>query len=257
MSRDAELGTALLRAQASATPLSPERGEGLTLDEGLRLQHQALEQRLAAGESLVGWKVAIAGDAAQRRFGLTEPVYGALTDAMCVVPGASLDLRSLIRPKLEVELALVLGMSLPPAEYDDEALLGAVVAVAPAFEVADCRWTAWRFDAGAFLADNAAAARYCLGESRPFDPARHGEVSYRLECDGGLVGEGVSARQGDAPLANLCWLLRRLLADGQPLRTGQVILSGALLPPLDIQPAEYRIQMLGTALALRFVQEES
>jgi 2-keto-4-pentenoate hydratase len=51
---------------------------------------------------------------------------------------------------------------------------------------------------------------------------------------------------------NLCWLVRRLLLDGYVLEAGQVILSGALLPPLDIQSAAYRLEMLGTELALQF-----
>lgn len=257
MSRGAGLAAALLQAQARATPLAPACGEGLTLDDGLQVQHQALARRLAAGERLTGWKVAFAGAAAQRRFGLSEPVYGALTDAMCVPPGTTLALGGLVQPKLEVELALILGAPLRPGTWDDAALLGAVAAVAPAFEVADCRWSGWRFGAGAFLADNAAAALYCLGETQAFGPAHHAGLDWRLESEGAVLGAGSSPGEGDAPLPNACWALRRLLADGASLQAGQVILSGALLPPLDIRPVEYRLRMLGTELALRFVQDDS
>lgn len=257
MSRGAGLAAALLQAQARATPLAPACGGGLTLDDGLQVQHQALARRLAAGERLTGWKVAFAGAAAQRRFGLSEPVYGALTDAMCVPPGATLALGGLVQPKLEVELALILGAPLRPGTWDDAALLGAVAAVAPAFEVADCRWSGWRFGAGAFLADNAAAALYCLGEPQAFGLAHHAGLDWQLEAEGAVLGAGSSPGEGDAPLPNACWALRRLLADGASLQPGQVILSGALLPPLDIRPVEYRLRMLGTELALRFVQDDS
>jgi len=53
-------------------------------------------------------------------------------------------------------------------------------------------------------------------------------------------------------VANLCWLVRRLLADGQCVEAGQVVLSGSLLAPLDIKTAEYRLHMLGMELALFF-----
>ena len=52
--------------------------------------------------------------------------------------------------------------------------------------------------------------------------------------------------------SNTCWLIRRLLADGHRLSAGQIILSGALLPPIAIEPGCYRLSMLGMELALQF-----
>jgi 2-keto-4-pentenoate hydratase len=234
-----------------ALPPLPEQ-QAPTVEQGYALQRSALEELLEEGEALTGWKVAFAGVAAQARFGLSEPVYGALTSGMRVSPNARVVLVQLIQPKLEVELAFVLGRDIPPGSYSDEQLLSAVEGVAPAFEVADCRWRDWTFEAGAFLADNSAAALYCLGESQPFEPSRHSQVDYRLEHGGEPCGAGSSAGRADAPLVNLCWLLRRLLADGQPLRAGQVVLSGALLPPLDIRLGDYRLHMLDSELNLGF-----
>jgi len=39
------------------------------------------------------------------------------------------------------------------------------------------------------------------------------------------------------------------------VEAGQVVLSGALLAPMDIQPATYRLQMFGTELALLFTAD--
>ncbi|WP_420231596.1 2-keto-4-pentenoate hydratase [Pseudomonas sp. ABY48] len=222
------------------------------LPAGYTLQREALRRRLAAGERLTGWKVAFAGRAAQDRFGIEEPVLGALTDAMAVEPGGTVPLARLIQPKLEIELAFVLGRMLVPGFYSDEDILAAISEVAPAFEIADCRWQGWRFGVGAFLADNAAAGLYCLGSRVRFHPEQLAHVNYRLECDGVLCGEGNAQAREDTPQANLCWLVRRLLADGQCVEAGQVVLSGALLAPLDIKAAEYRLDMLGMELALVF-----
>ncbi|WGK93370.1 2-keto-4-pentenoate hydratase [Pseudomonas migulae] len=233
-------------------PLAPEAIGRLA---GYALQRQALGCRQAAGEHLSGWKIAFAGSAAQKRFGLDEPVYGGLTNAMIVEPGTAVAFSRLIQPKLEIELAFVLRRTLVPGDYRDEDILAAISDVAPAFEIADCRWQGWSFGVGAFLADNAAAGLYCLGPRIPFDPVQHVSVAYRLECDGAPCGNGVTSDREDSPLANLCWLIRRLLADGQRVEAGQVVLSGALLPPMNIQPATYCLHMLGMELALVFTAD--
>jgi len=252
-------GNALLNRLHQATrtvqaiaPLAPEAIDRLA---GYALQREALDHRQAAGERLSGWKVAFAGSAAQKRFGLDEPVYGGLTDTMIVEPGTAVAFSRLIQPKLEVELAFVLGRALAPGDYRDGDILAAIGDVAPAFEIADCRWQGWDFGVGAFLADNAAAGLYCLGPRIPFDPVHHVAVAYSLECDGALCGNGDTCDREDGPLANLCWLIRRLLADGQRVEAGQVVLSGALLPPMNIQPATYCLHMLGMELALVFTAD--
>ena len=252
MSHASDLLDQLHQAERSAQALAPLPPETLDRLQGYALLHQGLARRQAAGERVSGWKVAFAGRAAQARFDLDEPVYGALTDAMQVDAGSTLAFTRLIQPKLEIELALVFGRTLTPGEHSDEAILAAIAEVAPAFEIADCRWKGWRFGLGAFLADNAAAGLYCVGPRTPFDPARHGCVTYRLEHDGVPLGHGDTQAREDSPLFNLCWLVRRLLAAGQGVQAGQIVLSGALLAPMDIQPGTYRLHMLGTELALVF-----
>lgn len=248
----ANLAQRLLQAAREQVALPREQGDGLDLASGYELQRLGMRVREARHERLSGWKVAFAGAAAQRRFGLSEPVYGALTDAMAVAEGQTVDLAGLIQPKLEIELAVVMGQDLNPGFYSDEALLAAIGEVAAAFEIADCRWQGWGFEAGAFVADNSAAAAYCLSARQPFDARRHAQVEYRLMHEGHALGCGLSSLGDESPLSNTCWLIRRLLADGHRLSAGQIILSGALLPPIAIEPGCYRLSMLGMELALEF-----
>lgn len=252
MRREEDLLVRLHDARQAIHALPSLEPEAVDLPTGYTLQREALRRRQVGGERLSGWKVAFAGRAAQDRFGIDEPVLGALTDAMVVEPGQTVSLARLIQPKLEIELAFVLGRTLVPGFYSDEDILAAISEVAPAFEIADCRWQGWRFGVGAFLADNAAAALYCLGSRVRFHPGQLAHVNYRLECDGVPCGEGNAQAREDTPQANLCWLVRRLLANGQCVEAGQVVLSGALLAPLDIKAAEYRLHMLGMELALDF-----
>jgi len=242
----------LRQARLSAHAIAPLAPQALDRQQGYALLRQTLERRVAAGEKPSGWKVAFAGRAAQARFALDEPVYGGLTEAMQVEPGSAVPLARLIQPKLEVELAFVFGHALAPGDYRDQDILTAIAEVAPAFEIADCRWQGWRFGLGAFLADNAAAGLYCVGPRSPFEPQQHACVPYRLEHEGVHLGSGDTQAREDNPLFNLCWLVRRLLADGHRIEAGEGVLAGALLAPIDIQPGTYRLQMLGTELALVF-----
>ncbi|MBJ2345469.1 MULTISPECIES: 2-keto-4-pentenoate hydratase [Pseudomonas] len=252
MRREDDLLVRLHDAGRTAHPLPSLAPEAYDVSAGYALQREALRRRQAVGDRLTGWKVAFAGRAAQERFGIDEPVLGALTDAMALQPGGTVPLARLIQPKLEIELAFVLGRALVPGFYSDEDILAAISEIAPAFEIADCRWQGWRFGVGAFLADNAAAGLYCLGPRVRFTPDQLSQVNYRLECDGAACGEGNVLAREDTPVANLCWLVRRLLAEGQCVEAGQVVLSGSLLAPLDIKTAEYRLHMLGMELALFF-----
>lgn len=245
MSTPDELPAALRQARQQAKPLAQSE-RALSAEQGYLLQRQALAQ---AGEALVGWKVALSGALAQARLGLSEPVYGWLSADMQRASGSSLALAQLIAPKLEVEVAFELGRDIEPGSYDDASLLSAVSRMAPAFEIADCRWQGWRFDVGAFLADDAAAGLYCLGSWQAFEAQACRRIDCQLAHDRAVLG---SAKAGETPEQNLLWLLRRLLADGQPLRAGQVILSGALLAPVDVQKGQYKLQMMGVELVLRF-----
>lgn len=239
------LPAALRQALQQAQPL-PKLEQAVSLEQGYRLQGEALAQ---AGVALGGWKVALSGAPAQARMGLSEPVYGWLSAGMQRASGSQLPLAQLIAPKLEVEVAFELGRDIAPGEHDDASLLAAVSRMAPAFEIADCRWQGWRFDIGAFLADDSAAALYCLGSWQVFNAQACRRIDCQLVHDDAEIG---SAEAGEIPVQNLLWLLRRLLADGQPLRAGQVVLSGALLAPVDVQKGQYKVRMMGVELALRF-----
>lgn len=253
MSALAELPQRLLQALAERQPLEKSEGEGIDVSTGYGLQRHGLALREQRGEQLTGWKVAFAGAAVQRKFELAEPVYGALTEVMALENAAQVSLSQLVAPKLEIELALTLGRDLSQDFYTDDEILDAIGHAAPAFEIADCRWQDWGFNAGAFLADNAAAAQYCLGNLEPFDLQRHSQVAFALTHNDLTLGQGRSVAGAESSLSNTCWLIRRLLADGRTLRKGQVILSGALLPPITIEPGRYCLRMLGTQIALDFV----
>jgi 2-keto-4-pentenoate hydratase len=116
-----------------------------------------------------------------------------------------------------------------------------------ALEIVDSRVADWDIAITDTVADNASSGMFVLGRDRvelkAFEPR---DVTMRLYADGELASEGSgSACLGD-PLAALLWLARAAREFGDPLRAGQVVLSGALGPLVPTPPGvTVRAEMSG------------
>jgi 2-oxo-3-hexenedioate decarboxylase len=191
-------------------------------------------ERLAAGERLVGLKLGLTSRVKQLALGIDSPVYGHLTSGMIVPFGEPLPLAGLISPKIEPELAFLMGREVGDHVGLSE-VLAAVEAVMPALEIVDSRYIA-PIRLVDSVADNAGAARVVLGaESRP----------PRELTDLRLLGcvfrhsRGIDTATGGAamghPAAAISWLARQLVARGQRIEPGQVILTGGLTSSIPLR----------------------
>lgn len=151
---------------------------------------------------------------------------------------------------MEAEIAFVLGTDLTDERVTTVDLLRAVDHVLPAIEIVDSRIAGWDISIVDTVADNASSGLFVLGTT----PRRLADVDLRL-C--GMVlehaGEPVSVGAGAACLGNplhaLEWLVRTMARAGDPLRAGDVVLSGALGPMVPVTPGaayEARISGLGS-----------
>jgi 2-keto-4-pentenoate hydratase len=83
----------------------------LDIGVGLAYQVQAAGRslRLSAGHRLAGYKVGVTSADAQRALGTDGPVHGYLLDQVLLDDGAVLDGTRLRAPRIEAEIAFVLG----------------------------------------------------------------------------------------------------------------------------------------------------
>ena len=199
-------------------------------------------------------------------------------DVTADVAGGGIDCTRLLQPKIEAEIAFVLGHDLDRPDADGtfrpEDLADAVAAVIPALEIVDSRVAGWDISFGDTVADNASSGLYVLGDVRA-DPDQFGpDLGAQLAAlsmtmirrTRGQADEKVSTGRGadclGSPLTALAWLAATAFRFGEPLRAGQVILAGALGPMVPVAPGdEFRadISGLGT-VAARFtpsLQEHS
>ncbi|MEU7932431.1 2-keto-4-pentenoate hydratase [Micromonospora echinofusca] len=243
----------LFQARESGMPCPPLRGRLLPegdVDTAYLVQLLQVRRWLDAGHRRVGAKVGLTSRAVQESFGVFEPDFGVLLDDMAVPDGAEVDLDRLLQPRVEAEVAFVLGADLPDERITSVDVIRAVDHVLPAIEIVDSRVAGWDISIVDTVADNASSGLFVLGTS----PRRLAEVDLRL-C--GMVlelaGEPVSVGAGAAclghPLHAVQWLAQTLARSGDPLRGGDVVLSGALGPMVPVTPGaayEARISGLGS-----------
>lgn len=227
----AAVASTLLDAAESRTSVScfTDADEAFDPAAAYAAQDLLVARRVASGETLVGAKLGLTSRAKQVAMGVDEPLYGWLTSGMVLREDAPLDLSRYLHPRVEPEIAFVLGRDLAgPATI--VSVLAATEWVCPALEVIDSRYSDFRFALPDVIADNASAAGFVLGGLLR-EPAALGDL--RLAgCVTRVNGEVVATAAGAAvmghPAQAVAWLADRLGERGRVLPAGSIVLSGAL-----------------------------
>lgn len=236
----------LTTATRSGMPCPPVRDRIGSTDIGLAyaVQQRLVANRVAAGATVVGRKIGLTSEAVQRQMGVDRPDFGVLLDDMDVSGESTVPAERLLQPKVEAEIAFVLGADLD-GELDANRVRDSVAYATAAIEIVDSRITGWDITITDTIADNASSGLYVLSPHRltlaELEPRG---VTMRMYLDEVLVSEGDgSACLGD-PLHALAWLARTAQEYGAPLRQGQVVLSGALGPMVPVAPgSEVRVEL--------------
>ncbi|WP_281061358.1 fumarylacetoacetate hydrolase family protein [Sphingobium sp. Sx8-8] len=243
-----------LRACRTVPPLR-DRGK-FTIDDAYRISLGILARREADGERVVGKKIGVTSKAVQDMLGVDRPDFGFLTDRMHVDRNATVRIEgALIAPRAEAEIAFILKDDLIGPGVTDEDVLGATEAVCACFEIVDSRIQDWNIQIVDTVADNASCGIFVLGEER-VDPAHLDLPTLKCEVfkNGALISTGYGSAVQGSPLTAVAWLANTLGAYGVPLRAGEIILSGSLVPLAPAVAGDHfvtRIDGLGEA-SIRF-----
>ena len=207
------------------------------IDKAYAVQQLSTNERTSAGSRIVGRKIGLTSPAVQSQLGVDRPDFGTLFDDMLVSSGGTIPSERLLQPRAEAEIAFVLREDLDGDDLGLPEVRASVDYAVAALEICDSRIADWDITITDTIADNASSGMFVLGEHpvelSEFEPAR---VTMRLTCDGVVVSTGDGAACMGDPLTALAWLARMSTALGTPLRAGDVILSGALGPMVDVKP---------------------
>ncbi|WP_155826717.1 2-keto-4-pentenoate hydratase [Jongsikchunia kroppenstedtii] len=201
------------------------------LSAAYRVQQGFNESRLTAGARVVGRKIGLTSVAVQQQLGVDQPDFGVLFDDMVYASGDVVPMDRLLQPRAEAEIAFVLSADLADGDLDPVQIRGAIDYAVAAIEICDSRIGNWDIKFADTVADNASSGLYVLGDQRVrldgFDTVA---AAMSMAINGAEVSTGTGADCLGDPLAAVAWLAQAAREYGEPLRAGQVILSGAMGP---------------------------
>jgi len=227
------LADELRQAALTSTPIEPLR-ERLQL-HGVVLAYEVqqinVRKALAQGRRVVGRKIGLTSRVVQVQLGVDQPDYGTLLDDMALCDGDEVSLSRVLQPKVEAEVAFVLGRDLAQPGATPGEVIRAIEFALPAIEIVGSRIANWDIKLLDTVADNASSGLFVVGN----EPRRLESLDLRRS---GMVmtsrGEEVSTGTGAAclghPVNAVVWLARKMVEMGEPLRAGDLVMSGALGP---------------------------
>ncbi len=217
----------------------------ISIEDAYAIQRTWVEQKIKDGRKLVGHKIGLTSRAMQVSSNITEPDYGALLDDMLFEEGSDIPFERFIVPRVEVELAFILGKPLRGPNCTVFDVLDATEWVVPALEIIDARIQQIDPDSKATrkvfdtISDNAANAGVVMG-GRPVRPT---EIDLRrvpaiLYRNGVIEESGVSAAVLNHPAKGVAWLANKLAPYDVTLEAGQIILGGSFTRPVAASPGD-------------------
>jgi 2-oxo-3-hexenedioate decarboxylase len=202
----------------------PQLTEPITMEDAYAIQALSMGRRYARGEKRIGIKMGFTSRAKMAQMGLSEMVWGRLTDAMLVDDGDAIDPAKFVHPRVEPEVAFLLKAPLE-GRVTLPAALAAVEAVAPALEIIDSRYENFKFSLSDVVADNCSSSALVVG---PWADKRTNlsNLGMLLEFDGVPVQIGSSAAILDDPVRSLVAAARLVAAKGERLEAGDIVMAG-------------------------------
>ena len=245
-----EEAVARLRAAAeTGRPCPPIRElDAFSIPDAYAIQEEVLTRRITPTNPRTGRKVGLTSPAVQRQLGVDQPDFGVLLADMAIADGGEIPASALLQPRIEAEIAFVLGADVPDAH--PASVRRAVAHAVAALEIVDSRVADWDITIVDTIADNASSGLFVLGaEQLALDEVEPAAVSMTMRRNGEVVSSGTGADCLGDPLNALVWVAETAIRLGRPLRAGEIVLSGALGPMVPVRPSdlfEAEISTLGS-----------
>lgn len=235
-----QLAQQLFDARRSHTQLRhfSQQYPEMTIEDGYAIQRAWVQLELAAGHSIRGRKIGLTSRAMQLSSQIDEPDYAPLMDDMFFDSGSDIAMSHFIAPRVEVELAFILGKPLEGPRVSIFDVLSATDYVTPAIEIIDSRIEQFDRETKVMrkvfdtISDFAANAGIVLG-GRPVKPM---DLDLRwvgalLHKNGVIEETGVAAGVLGHPATGVAWLANKIAPYGERLNAGDVVLAGSFTRP--------------------------
>ncbi|WP_018180647.1 2-keto-4-pentenoate hydratase [Jongsikchunia kroppenstedtii] len=236
-----ECASAIADAHRTGRPIAPisVRHPDLTVDDAYQIQLTQVRGWESDGATVKGYKVGLSSAATQRQLGVSQPDFGHLTDTMFFLDAAEIAADRFIDPRVEPEIAFILGRDLRGPGVTAADAMNAIAWVTPALEIIDSRIRDWEIGIVDTVADNASSGGVVLGSRRT------AAVAIDMRCIGGIlsiggvvVDTGATGAVLGSPINALVWLANVMGERGVTLRAGGVILPGSISAAHPVVPGD-------------------
>lgn len=239
--RIAEMAEELVRARTDLKQITPLRDSHClaTVEEAYAVQDAANRLWLERGRRPVGRKIGLTSPTVQAQMGIDQPDFGMLWADYAFTEGEVVDTGRFMQPKAELELAFVMDSGFDDPQAPMAELIRRVAYAVPALEVVDTAIRDWDIRLVDTVADNASGGGFLMG----LGARRLTDLDLRLcggilSRNGSLVSRGMGVDCMGSPLNAALWLARKMADVGQPLKEGDIVMSGAFGPMVPVEPGE-------------------
>ena len=222
-----------------AIPQFSRRFPGMAIEDSYAIQRAWMDIKRKEGRTVIGHKIGLTSRAMQLASQITEPDHGTLLDDMLVRDGAEIEAARFLVPRFETEFAFILGKPLRGPNVTVFDVLDATRWVVPALELIDSRIADWKITFADTVADNGSSAFFVLGaEKKALKGLDLRTCGMALEQNGKVASLGAGVAALGHPLKAAAWLARTLAQRGEPLKAGDIVLTGALGPMVTLVPGD-------------------
>jgi 2-keto-4-pentenoate hydratase len=220
------------------------------LQSAYAIQKLNTDFRILNGDRIVGRKIGLTSKAVQTQLGVDQPDFGSLFASREVLNGGEAKVSEMMQPRVETEIAFVLGTDLDHDNLGITDILQAIDFGLASIEIVGSRIKDWDIRIADTIADNASASHFVLGhQPTPLSFFDVVNCKMTMRVNGRLVSEGKGSSCMGSPINATLWLAKTMAANGTPLKAGDVLLTGALGPVFPVKAGDFveaGIEGLGT-----------
>ncbi len=228
----------------------------LSVEDGYRIQDELVALKREQGHRVLATKMGFTSRAKMKQMNVNDPIYGRVFDYMAV-DGGVLRMSELIHPKVEAEIAFVLGKDIEGPGITGAQVLAATEYVVPALEIIDSRYENFQFTLPDVIADNTSASRVFFGTTfRKPEELELDLVGVTLSINGEMKDLGAGAAVLGHPANSVAMLANLLARRGQKLKAGQLILTGGITGAHQLSAGDVVVAKWDGLGSIEFVVEE-
>lgn len=239
-----EFAHRLYEAQKHQSPMIAltDQCPEISLDDAYQIQMKVVELKAQDGIKVIGKKIGLTNQAIREQIGVYEPDYATITSEGLYHDGGTLFMDRYIAPRIESEIAFILGSDLTidmyPIKPSD--IIQATYGIAPALEIVDSRIKDWKIKIQDTVSDAASYGGVVLGNKiTKLDGLDLRVLGLAAYLNGELVQHGAGAAVMGNPINSLTWLANKCLSLGIELKKGEIILTGSFTPVFDIHENDH------------------